>query len=115
MLRKLSLSTIGCAMLMVGMAADPESWIITLTNDSEYIITGVYISPSGHPNDIRNILQTPLEEDDFALVRPSREERYWDLKLVYDNGASEIWRNLDFSTIKNITVITEHGKLVLRY
>ncbi len=43
-------------------------------------------------------------ESIFLTFSPRDDVRYWDIKVVYDNGKEDVWEDLDLYRIFNITI-----------
>lgn len=80
-----------------------------LENGTGRTIAYIYLSPT-HENDW--IYQDELGPNDvlrpgealFISFDPRDNVRYWDIKVVYDNGSEDYWMDLDLYRIFNITI-----------
>ena len=80
-----------------------------LENGTGHTIAYIYLSPSDEnawvyqdelgPNDVLR-----PGESIFLTFSPRDDVRYWDIKVVYDNGKEDVWEDLDLYRIFNITI-----------
>lgn len=80
-----------------------------LENGTGHTIAYICLSPSDEnawvyqdelgPNDVLR-----PGESIFLTFSPRDDVRYWDIKVVYDNGKEDVWEDLDLYRIFNITI-----------
>lgn len=80
----------------------------TLINGTGQIIREIYLSPT-HESDW--IYQDELGssvlrpgQDIFLDFNPRDSVQYWDVKVVYENGAEDYWYSLDLFRVYSLTI-----------
>ncbi len=84
----------------------------TLVNDTGYEINKVFMCPVGSGqwgNDILGKGHRIADGDSQAVVFPRRDNHTgnWDLRIMWNNGSTRSWTNID---LKEIRVLTLHYK-----
>lgn len=80
-----------------------------LENGTGRTIAYIYLSPTREANWIYQDELGPNEvlrpgESIFISFDPRDNVRYWDIKVIYDNGKEDYWECLDLYRIFNITI-----------
>lgn len=80
-----------------------------LENGTGRTITYIYLSPASEKNWIYQDELGPNDvlrpgESIFIYFDPRDNVRYWDIKVIYDNGGEDYWYDLDLNKIFNITI-----------
>lgn len=100
------------AFTMVGSApAGPQDF--TLHNSIGSTIFEVYVSPSDEESWEEDVLGEDVlahgESVEITFDRPASEAD-WDLKVVDEDGRSYVWKNLDLTTISEVTISVRNGR-----
>ena len=102
-----------CLTLMMALAfsgiAFAGSQDFDLENGTGRTIAYIYLSPTKEANWIYQDELGPNDvlrpgESIFITFDPRDNVRYWDIKVVYDNGKEDFWVGLDLYRIFNITI-----------
>ena len=95
-------------MLMASVPALAGSQDFVLVNNTGSTIFNVYCSSSGTSDWEEDILGDTgtIAPGASATIRfdAAENSRYWDLRVVFDNGADLYWSNVDLFSIGEITV-----------
>jgi hypothetical protein len=110
-----------CALLSVfavgSLAADNAALDFTLVNKTGFDIYEIYMSPSTQEDwgdDILTADDLPFLQNGQSCnlsFSPEAESRYWDMKLVDENGDSHVCSKLDLTKVHTLTLASKGGKL----
>ena len=80
----------------------------TLVNGTGKTITYIYLSPTStsewiYQDDLGNNVPRP-GQDIFLYFDPRDGVQYWDVKVVYENGAEDYWIGLDLYRVYSLTI-----------
>ena len=97
------------AIASIAFAGRRGSQDFVLENGTGRIITEIYLSPTSSNEWIYQDELGPNQvlrpgESIFITFSPRDRVRYWDIKVVYDNGKEDFWVGLDLYRIFNITI-----------
>jgi hypothetical protein len=92
-------------------AANQNKQDFTLHNETGREINEVYISPTGNEDWEEDILgkDTVASGDSVDITFSRRREDLWDLKVVFNNGKSNVWSKLNLSRITDVTISFKNG------
>lgn len=102
-----SLITASALLLAVASPALAADETLSVNNRTGYTISQIFISPTqtnGWEEDVMG--EDTLEPNTSVDIDFSRSEDTckWDLKAVYDDETSAVWRNIDLCKISTITL-----------
>ena len=95
-------------MFAVSGTAMAGSQDFTLINGTGRTISYIYLSPTSESNWIyqdelgSNVLRPG--QDIFLYFDPRDGVQFWDVKVVYDNGAEDYWYGLDLYRVYSLTI-----------
>ncbi|WP_297569162.1 hypothetical protein [uncultured Anaerovibrio sp.] len=80
----------------------------TLVNGTGKTITYIYLSPTStsewiYQDELGNNVLRP-GQDIFLYFDPRDGVQYWDVKVVYENGAEDYWIGLDLYRVYSLTI-----------
>ncbi|MBP3231082.1 MAG: hypothetical protein J6M33_02155 [Anaerovibrio sp.] len=80
----------------------------TLVNGTGKTITYIYLSPTStsewiYQDELGNNVLRP-GQDIFLYFDPRDGVQYWDVKVVYENGAEDYWIGLDLFRVYSLTI-----------
>ncbi|MBR2143033.1 hypothetical protein [Anaerovibrio sp.] len=80
----------------------------TLVNGTGKTITYIYLSPTStsewiYQDELGNNVLRP-GQDIFLYFDPRDGVQYWDVKVVYENGAEDYWIGLDLFRVYTLTI-----------
>ena len=80
----------------------------TLVNGTGKTITYIYLSPTStsewiYQDELGNNVLRP-GQDIFLYFDPRDGVQYWDVKVVYENGAEDYWIGLDLYRVYTLTI-----------
>ena len=103
-------SLLTASALLLGLVASPASAeeILKINNRTGYTISEIYIAPATSDNweeDVMAADQT-LETGTTLNIDFSRSEDTctWDLKAVYDDATTAVWKNINLCKISSISL-----------
>lgn len=79
----------------------------TITNETGYALKHIYVSESANEKWDEDILGRDVLEDgeEFELSFDKAEKTCkWDMKVIYDDGESAVWQNLNLCKISKLTL-----------
>lgn len=94
-------------MLAASVPALAYTQNFVIVNNTGSTVYNLYVSPVNSDNWEEDVL------GDSGVIMPGasttinfsgRNERYWDLRLVFDNGADLYWENIDLFSVSKITI-----------
>jgi hypothetical protein len=92
---------------VVATPAAASDEVLKINNRTGYTISEVYISPTKTNNWEEDVMgDDTLEPNTFVNIDFSRSEDtcIWDLKAVYDDATTAVWRNIDLCKISTISL-----------
>ena len=95
------------ALVVAGSAHAQAKQNFNLTNDTGYVISEVYVSPTAVADWQEDVLgQDVLGDQENVDINFDRSETSckWDIKVVYDDGESAEWDGFNLCTISDITL-----------
>lgn len=78
-----------------------------LVNGTNDVISYVYVSPSNAADWQEDVLNTGVLGigDSVNITFPNGEKaKYWDVKVVFDNGSERYWEGFDLKSISSIKI-----------
>ena len=96
-------------MFAVSGTAMAGSQDFTLINGTGRTISYIYLSPTSESNWIYQDELGPNKvlrpgESIFLTFSPRDNVQFWDIKVVYDNGAEDYWYGLDLYRVYSLTI-----------
>lgn len=93
-------------MLAASVPALAYTQNFVLVNNTGSTVYNLYVSPVNSDNWEEDVLgdNVIMPGDSTTINFNGRSERYWDLRLVFDNGVDLYWENIDLFSISRITI-----------
>ena len=79
--------------------------ILIIWNKTGRDIYFLYLSPSGQESWGRDRLNKEVLQDESSTVCDVPQNRYWDLKIVFEDGDSYTWRQIDIDHKVSVTIV----------
>jgi hypothetical protein len=94
-------------MALASVPALAYSQNFVIVNNTGSTIYNIYVSPVNSDNweeDILGDSGVVMPGESKSITFSGYNDRYWDLRVVFDNGADFYWTNVDLFSISRITV-----------
>ena len=85
----------------------------TLHNATGKVLTEVYVGPTSSEDWGSDVMGKEVVGDGESVTikfHPKATAKHWDIKIVFDDGKSNMWTNFDLGTISDVTVSFKDGK-----
>lgn len=95
------------ALAVVSSPAFANDEVLTIENRTGYTISEIYLAAASSDNWEEDVMGADaLETDDQVNIDMSRSDETckWDLRAVYDDETTAVWRNIDLCRISTITL-----------
>lgn len=103
-LRLLSLAVFGLAAFSGPAPGQSVNSAFQLRNNSSHIITTLFVAPAGTGSWGENQLTAGLVPGQYITVRPPAAQCLNDIRVVFDDGRAQEWRDQDTCRLTNFTV-----------
>lgn len=104
---RLSFAALALLFSVVSSPAFASDEELRVTNRTGYTISEIYISPAKSDNWEEDVMgEDTLEPNKFVDIDFSKSEDTckWDLKAVYDDETTAVWRNVNLCEVSAITL-----------